>query len=126
MVRWGNGNPNMAIRQRKLWILVAIMSALGAAGCATSAAAAAHHHAQSIRIIRALLSTQSPPDCEYRAPDEAVTLDKEVLARLRLEYERHCYQQAEAEVRNRLRQLQVRVSGLHEFQPIRHRRRFHR
>jgi hypothetical protein len=115
-----------ATLQKNLWILVAILCALGAAGCSTFAAAAARRHAQRIPTVRALLSPQSPPDCEYRAPDEAVTLDKEVLARLRLEYERHCYQQAEAEVRNRLRQLQVRVSGLHEFQPIRHRRRFHR
>jgi hypothetical protein len=116
----------MTILQKNLCILVAIMCALGAACCSTSAFAAAQRNAKSIRMVRALLSPQSPPDCEYRAPDDAKVLDAEVLARLKLEYEKQCYQQAEAKVRNRLRQLQVLVSGLHEFQPIRHRRRFHR
>jgi hypothetical protein len=114
----------VAILQKKLWILVAILCAVVAAGY--SAAAAARRNAQRIPTVRALLSPQSPPDCEYRAAEGAATLDAEVLARLKLEYERHCYQQAEAEVRNRLRQLQVRVSNLHEFQPSRHRRRFPR
>jgi len=77
-------------------------------------------------MVRALLSPQLPPDCEYRAPDDSATLDTEVLARLKLEYEKDCYQQAEAKVRNRLGQLQARMSSLHDFQPIRHRRRFHR
>jgi hypothetical protein len=115
----------MAILQKGLWILVVILCALGAA---TSAAAprAAQRDRQRIRMVRALLSPQSPPDCEYRAPDDAAALDLNVLARLKLEYERRCYQQAEIKVRNRLRQLQARVSSLHEFQPIRHRRRFHR
>jgi hypothetical protein len=48
-------------------------------------------------------------------------LDPDTLARLKLDYERYCYRRAETDVRNRLRQLQVRVSGLHGFQP---RRRF--
>jgi hypothetical protein len=118
----------MVILQKRLWILVAILFALGAAGCSTSAAAppAPQRNAQRIRMVRALLSPQSPPDCEYRGPDDAATLDPDVLARLKLEYERDCYKQAETKVRNRLRQLQVRVSSLHEFRPIWHRRRFHR
>jgi hypothetical protein len=117
----------MASLQKRLWILVAILCVLVAAGCSTSAAAppASQPNAQRIRMVWALLSPQSPPDCEYRAPDDAATLDPEVLARLKLEYERHCYRQAETKARSRLRQLQVMVSSLHEFQ-IRHRRRFHR
>jgi hypothetical protein len=84
----------MGILQKGLWILVAILRALGAASCSTSTAAprASHRNAQRIWMVRALLSPQSPPDCEYRAPDDAATLDPEVLARVKLEYERHCYQ----------------------------------
>jgi hypothetical protein len=115
----------MAILQKELWILVATLCALWVAGCSTSAAAA-HRNAQRIRVVRTLLSPQSPPDCEYQAPDNAATLDAEVLARLKLEYEKDCYQRAEAAVRNRLRELQLRVSSFHELQPIRHRPRFHR
>ena len=62
-------------------------------------------------------------DCEYGSHDDTATLDSDVLVRLKLDYERYCYQQAEAEVRDRLRQLQMRVSGLHELQPIRPPRR---
>jgi hypothetical protein len=84
-----------------------------------------------IHIARAMLTPQSPPDCEYQASDDSGTLnsadtgtlDSDALARLKLDYERYCYQQAEIEVRIRLRQLQVRVSGLQEIQPMRHRRR---
>jgi hypothetical protein len=134
----GYGKPNTL--RKGLLIPVAILCALAVAGCssrfgerdvaphATSAAAppAPQRNARRIHIARALLSPQSPPDCEYRAPDDTETLDSDVLARLKLDFERHCYQQAEMMVRNRLRQLQVRVTGLHELQPIGHRRRFPR
>jgi len=128
----------MAILQKGLLIPVAMLCALAAGGCsfrlgerdvaphATSAAAppAPQRNARRIRIARALLIPQSPPDCEYGSHDDTATLDSDVLVRLKLDYERYCYQQAEAEVRDRLHQLQVQVSGLHEFQPIRHQRRF--
>jgi hypothetical protein len=49
-------------------------------------------------------------------------LDADLWARLRLDYERHCYEHAEALVRRRLRALQV--SGLCEIRPVVHRQRF--
>ena len=86
----------------------------------------------------ALLSPQSPPDCGERnggdqptarsapkrvtdavvpeaasaamvPPGPAADRDVELAARIKLEYERECYRQAELRVRERLRQLQSSV-----------------
>lgn len=69
------------------------------------------HRYADLRIRRppaALLAPQPPPDCEFKgAGDEAV--DPTTLARLKLEYERRCYQNAEKAVRERLRLLQASV-----------------
>ncbi|MBV9460422.1 MAG: hypothetical protein JO141_23335 [Bradyrhizobium sp.] len=54
----------------------------------------------------ALLVPQSAPDCVFGRPD-LKTLDPEQWARLKVEYERQCYQRAERSVRERLRQLQA-------------------
>ncbi len=61
---------------------------------------------QICRPDSALLVTQSPPDCVFGRPD-LKTLDPEQWARLKVEYERQCYQRAERAVRERLRQLQA-------------------
>jgi hypothetical protein len=54
----------------------------------------------------ALLAPQAAPDCEFKnAGSEAV--DSGALARLKLEYERKCYQDAERAVRDRLSRLQA-------------------
>jgi hypothetical protein len=53
-----------------------------------------------------LLVPQSPPDCVFGRPD-LKTLDPDQWARLKLEYERQCYQRAERNVRERLRLLQA-------------------
>jgi hypothetical protein len=121
----------MATLCKGLLILAAIPCAFAVAGCssqvaqhdvrpqATSAAALApQRDLQRIRKLRALLVPQSPPDCAYRGADDADTLDPELLALLKLDYESHCYQKAEVMMRRRLRQLQV--SGLWEIQAIRH------
>jgi hypothetical protein len=99
------------------------------AGCAPTAApetAQAHVHTQSqaavapaqpeihaelqeAQICRpdsALLLPQSAPDCVFGRPD-LKTLDPDRWARLKVEYERQCYQRAEKIVRERLRQLQA-------------------
>jgi hypothetical protein len=120
----------MATLHKGLLIPAATLCALAAAGCssqvaqrdvgphATSAAALAlQRDSQRTRKLRALLVPQSPPDCAYRGPDDADALDPDLLARLKLDYERHCYQQAEIVMRKRLRQLQL--SGLWEAQPYR-------
>jgi hypothetical protein len=54
----------------------------------------------------ALLAPQRAPDCVFGRPD-LKTLDPEQWARLKVEYERQCYQRAERTVRERLRQLQA-------------------
>jgi hypothetical protein len=54
----------------------------------------------------ALLAAQSPPDCVFGRPD-LKTLDPNQWARLKIEYERQCYQRAERNVRERLRLLQA-------------------
>ena len=54
----------------------------------------------------ALLVPQRAPDCVFGRPD-LKTLDPEQWARLKVEYERQCYQRAETLVRERLRLLQV-------------------
>lgn len=53
-----------------------------------------------------LLLAQRAPDCVFGRAD-LKTLDPEQWARLKVEYERQCYQRAEQKVRERLRQLQA-------------------
>jgi hypothetical protein len=53
-----------------------------------------------------LLVAPSPPDCAFGRPD-LKTLDPDQWARLKVEYERLCYQRAESTVRERLRLLQA-------------------
>jgi hypothetical protein len=120
---------------RTLLLLTTIPSALAVAGCsaalvqrddvtthATATTAPAHPHAEThSHRFRALLAPQPPPDCVFKGSD-VDALDTDLWAQLKLDYERHCYQHAEATVRARLRQLQV--SGVCEIDPVRHRRRF--
>jgi hypothetical protein len=47
---------------------------------------------------------EPPPDCEFKGP-EPDTVDADQWARLKLDYERHCYEQAEEADRKRLEQL---------------------
>jgi len=61
---------------------------------------------QICRPDSALLVPQRAPDCVFGRPD-LKTLDPEQWARLKIEYERQCYQRAERTVRERLRQLQT-------------------
>jgi PBP1b-binding outer membrane lipoprotein LpoB len=52
----------------------------------------------------ALLAPQSAPDCIFRRGD-LKTIDPDQWARLKIEYERQCYQNAERTVRDRLNRL---------------------
>lgn len=116
------------ISTRSLLMIGALPCWLALAGCSaalvrpdaeTSAAATAQRHAEiPTRKLRALLAPQSPPSCEYKGPD-ADGLDADLWERLKLDYERHCYQHAEALVRSRLRALQV--SGVCEIRARRQR-----
>jgi hypothetical protein len=75
-----------------------------------------HRYAEP-RIRRpdpALLSPQPAPDCEFRRSD-LKTVDPDQWARLKAEYERQCYQDAEKAARDRLALLQA--SSTCEIEP---------
>ena len=59
---------------------------------------------QTRRTNRTLFAQQPAPDCEFKGA-EPETVDADQWARLKLDYERHCYEQAEALARKRLQQL---------------------
>jgi hypothetical protein len=115
---------------KKLLALSALSLAMALAGCAQNSAqhevkadpveAAAPAQGQpDFRIRRpnrALLVSQPAPDCEFRGT-ELKTVDPDQWARLKLDYERQCYQQAEKKVRDRLRLLQA--SSRCEIEPVR-------
>jgi len=115
---------------RKLLTLSVVSCAAAVAGCAqhpaqreskTDLAPAATPATEpaGLRIrrpSRALLAPQPAPDCELKASD-LKTVDPDQWARLRLDYERQCYQQAEKMVRDRLKRLQV--SSKCEIEPVR-------
>jgi len=58
----------------------------------------------------ALLAPQPAPDCNFDEP-VAKTVDQDQWARLKLDYERQCYQNAEKIVRERLVSLQHAVGS---------------
>jgi hypothetical protein len=76
-----------------------------------------------LRIHRAdpaLLAPQPAPDCEFKRTDiDAV--DPNEWARLKIDYERQCYQNAEKIARNRLHLLQA--SSACEVEPVQHPKR---
>src|SRR5215217_160056 len=71
------------------------------------------------RPALALLSPQPAPDCELKQSDLR-TVDPDEWARLKVEYERQCYQNAEKAARERLALLQA--SSTCEIEPVRQRR----
>ena len=95
-------------------LLAAVLGALS--GCAQSstpdplqAQANSQMQSETTRICRpnrALLVPRSAPDCVFRRL-ESKTLDSDQWERLKIEYERQCYQDAEKLVRDRLRRLQA-------------------
>jgi hypothetical protein len=67
----------------------------------------------------ALLSPQPAPDCEFKRSD-LKTVDPDEWARLKVEYERQCYLDAEKTARERLALLQA--SSTCEIEPVRQRK----
>jgi hypothetical protein len=57
----------------------------------------------------ALLAPQPAPNCEFKRSD-VKTVDANEWARLKTEYERQCYQDAEKAARDRLGQLQASIA----------------
>jgi hypothetical protein len=130
-VRSGTGGLGaLSALAPKLLSLAALSLAMALAGCAQHSAqqdvkadpieAAAppqgHPDFRIRRPNRALLMSQPAPDCEYRGT-ELKTVDPDQWARLKLDYERQCYQRAEKTVRDRLRLLQA--SSRCEIEPVR-------
>ena len=79
------------------------------------------HRQAELKIRRpdpALLSPQPAPDCEFKRAD-LKTVDPDEWARLKVEYERQCYQAAERAARDRLSLLQT--SSKCEIEPVRQR-----
>lgn len=115
-----------------LLILPAIVCAIGLASCAQNTAqpgieanhapvpihsraqiaTRAHHYNQKRprRLDLALLAPQPAPDCKFDEP-VSKTVDPDQWMRLKLDYERQCYQHAEKVVRERLVSLQQAVGG---------------
>jgi hypothetical protein len=67
----------------------------------------------------ALLTPQPVPDCEFKRSD-LKTVDPDEWARLKVEYERQCFQDAEKTARERLALLQT--SSTCEIEPVRPRK----
>jgi hypothetical protein len=67
----------------------------------------------------ALLTPQPVPDCEFKRSD-LKTVDPDEWARLKVEYERQCFQDAEKAARERLALLQT--SSTCEIEPVRQRK----
>ena len=65
-----------------------------------------HSAPQMCRPARALLVPPHAPDCSFSRAD-LKTLDPDEWTRLKVEYERKCFQTAERAVRERLRLLQA-------------------
>jgi hypothetical protein len=59
------------------------------------------------RAGRALLAPQPAPDCAFSGFDDLKPVDPDQWARMKLDYERRCYQHAEQLARDRLRLLQA-------------------
>jgi hypothetical protein len=125
--------PDGVLSPPKLLTVSVIVLAMGAGGCARNAPhaepnpvqrqikaapvrplprARAHveppQHAE-LRVRRpdpALLAAQPAPNCEFKRADLR-TVDPDEWARLKAEFERQCYQEAEKAARDRLSRLQA-------------------
>jgi hypothetical protein len=122
-------------RRPKLLTISLIVLAMGLAGCAREPAhpelnvaqrevktthirpslqarakteARQHVELRVRRLDPALLAPQPPPNCEFKRAD-VKAVDPDQWARLKTEYERQCYQDAEKTARDRLAQLQASV-----------------
>jgi len=120
-----------SVRSASFLRLVALVPlALALCGCSTAVVRPESHTASmtetalrypevSARRRHLLLAPQAPPDCKYEGSDLDAA-DRDLWERLKLDYQQHCYQHAEALVRNRLRALQM--SGLCEIRVAHHSR----
>jgi hypothetical protein len=132
--------PGFASFVQKLLTVSVIFCAMAVAGCARdparresapvrrevrAASVRTHRYTEprryaELRVRRpdpVLLAPQAAPDCEYKRPDVSA-VDPNEWARLKIDYERQCYQNAEKTARDRLRLLQA--SSACEIEPAQH------
>lgn len=111
MSQYGSAGRHAQARLRAPFAAIAVI-ALTLAGCAqqgephettasTTRAASRACHAERER-----LASLPEPDCEFRAVRQG-TVDAGEFARLKLAYERQCYQRAERAVRRQLQELKA-------------------
>jgi hypothetical protein len=133
--------PGPASLIPKLLTVSVVFCALAVAGCARNPAhrefnpvqhkvraapVRAHRYTEprrqaELRIRRpdpTLLAPQPSPDCEFKRTD-VKAVDPNEWARLKTDYERQCYQDAEKIARDRLRLLQASTC---EIDSVQHRR----
>jgi hypothetical protein len=95
---------------RRLAVALAVLAQLSACAPGPSPeTAVSRGEVQQTPVCRAdsaLLVPPTAPDCAF-GQHELKTLDPDRWARLKIEYERQCYQRAEKDVRERLRLLQA-------------------
>lgn len=97
---------------RSATVLAAIASTIALACAASSSPAPANADPAESAEARAclpdpaLLGPQPAPDCEF-GRSHRKTLDAEQWSRLKLEFERNCYRNAEKATRETLRKLQA-------------------
>lgn len=99
--RWRRGVP-VAIA----FVLAGCAQASPSEPAPAATAPQAHAEARICRPEAALLLPQPSPDCVFRRGD-LKTADPDLWAKLKIEYERQCYERAERQVRERLAQLQA-------------------
>ena len=109
MSQYGSAGRRASARLRAPLATIAV-TALALAGCAQQGE---HHEttastrapSRACQGERARLASLPEPDCEFRAVRQG-TVDTEEFDRLKLAYERQCYQRAERAARRQLQELQ--------------------
>ena len=111
MSHFGTADLRATARLRAPFATIAIVAiALCAAGCAQqteqhepAASAAGKARSATCQAEKSRLASLSEPDCEFRAVRQG-TVDADEFARLKLAYERQCYQRA---ARRQLQELRA-------------------
>ena len=108
MSQYGSADRRALARLRAPFTIAATAFVL--AGCAQQLeqheAATGSGKAASCQAERSRLASLPEPDCEFKGVRQG-TVDTEEFARLKLAYERQCYQRAERAARRQLQQLRA-------------------
>jgi hypothetical protein len=102
---WKHFAPRLS-RLRALACVLVVSGCAGSAPQPETRSEPVHTPAQMCHIDHALLIPAHAPDCGFGRAD-LKTVDPEQWSRLKLEFERKCYQSAEKVARERLRRLQA-------------------